>query len=100
MNINECVSRNHTFCVQGGNYRMVPYFCGSAKMCRMPTEEGLKRAQDNVDRFFLVVGVLEKYEQFLKLTQKLIPRFFDGIVDLYDQEKELVNQSGRLGWTL
>ena len=100
MTINECVSRNHTFCVDGGNYRMIPYFCGSAEMCTLPTEDGLKRAQDNVDRFFLVVGVLEKYEQFLNLTQKIIPKFFDGIVELYDKQKELAISGGRLGWRI
>lgn len=93
--INDCVKMNHTFCVAGGNYRMIPYFCGNATFCQTPTEQGLKRAIVNVDKYFLVVGVLEQYELFLKLCQKMMPTYFQGILQLYGDKRDTINYSGK-----
>ena len=36
------------------------------------------RKSANVEQFYAVVGILEEYEEFLKLAQKLAPAFFAG----------------------
>ena len=38
---------------------------------------------ENVRTSYLVVGVLEDYERFLKLAEILLPKFFNGSLPLY-----------------
>ena len=36
------------------------------------------RKSDNVEQFYAVVGILEEYEAFLELAQRVTPAFFAG----------------------
>ena len=89
------MKQNHTFCFSGGNYRMIPYFCGNATICHTPSEQGLNQAIENLNKYFLVVGVLEQFEQFLKLCQKMMPTHFNGILQLYGDKRAAINYSGK-----
>ena len=43
----------------------------------------LNRAKTNVIEKYLVVGLLEEYEDTLRVFERLLPRHFHGVVDLY-----------------
>lgn len=42
------------------------------------TDWRFSRKSANVEQFYAVVGILEEYEEFLMLAQKLAPAFFAG----------------------
>ena len=48
-------------------------------MCfiRFPSRWALERAKKNVEKY-AVVGVLEEYDDFIKVLEKLLPSFFKG----------------------
>jgi dermatan/chondrotin sulfate uronyl 2-O-sulfotransferase UST len=52
----------------------------------MKNEKALKQAKANVDRYFKVVGVLENLNETLAVLEKRIPRYFDGLQDMYFNE--------------
>lgn len=54
---------------------------------REPTEEALEKAKQHLDKY-VVVGVAEDYEDFLKVLEKLLPEFFGGIVDEFKTSTE------------
>ena len=63
------------------------YFCGYADFgaCEAAAQDALDIAVRNVDRHFLVVGLVERFDESLKLLERLLPVVFDGIFDLYRQ---------------
>ena len=59
------------------NYPFQSYFCGQGSSCvSYQSTEGLRRAKYNVERFYKVVGVLERIEDTLKLIEKHLPKVF------------------------
>lgn len=50
---------------------------------RFPSRWALERAKMNVEKY-LVVGILEEYDDFIKVLEKLLPNFFKGA---YNQSK-------------
>ncbi|XP_028415482.1 uronyl 2-sulfotransferase-like [Dendronephthya gigantea] len=78
MTYDECVLKQETECVGNwGIFFIVPFFCGHSKACRTPTVWALEQAKKNVEKY-LVVGILEEYEDFIKVLEKLLPNFFKG----------------------
>ena len=54
----------------------------------------LNRAIENVEKHFPVVGVLEDLDVSLKLMQKVLPQYFQGIWDINGHKKrELSKQT-------
>ncbi|XP_071818563.1 uronyl 2-sulfotransferase-like isoform X2 [Apostichopus japonicus] len=85
---NDCVERDRPECI--GPYvqsLMVNYFCGYGPECQQPTEGALEKAKQNVDKY-VVVGVVEEYEDFLKVLEKLLPDFFGGILKEFKTSTE------------
>ncbi|PIK52066.1 hypothetical protein BSL78_11018, partial [Apostichopus japonicus] len=85
---NDCVERDRPECI--GPYvqsLMVNYFCGYGPECQEPTEGALEKAKQNVDKY-VVVGVVEEYEDFLKVLEKLLPDFFGGILKEFKTSTE------------
>ena len=73
---------------------MIPFFCGNEDFCSHPTERAFDKAVANVRKHFLIVGVLEDYVRFLKLSEILLPVFFRGAVKMYSiKEKALKHHS-------
>ena len=66
-----------------GTFFIVPFFCGHSKECRSRTRWALAQAKKNVEKY-LVVGILEEYDDFIKVLEKLLPNFFQ---DAYKQAK-------------
>lgn len=44
---------------------------------RFPSRWALERAKKNVEKY-AVVGILEEYDDFIKVLEKLLPNFFKG----------------------
>ncbi len=44
----------------------------------------LKKAKQNIEKYYAVVGVLEQLEEFLFTLEGVLPRFFSGALDLYE----------------
>lgn len=50
---------------------------------RSPSRRALLRAIYNVEKNFLVVGILEEFELTLKVLERMLPRYFSGAEKLY-----------------
>ena len=47
------------------------------------SREALERAKENVERYYSVVGILEKWNESLELFEHYVPRYFAGIRKVY-----------------
>ena len=50
---------------------------------RRPTEWALRQAKFNVVSNYLVVGILEEFEDFLLTLENLLPQFFRGALSTW-----------------
>ncbi|XP_062510246.1 uronyl 2-sulfotransferase-like [Corticium candelabrum] len=81
--IDECMERNHHECSSPKRmFYVIPFFCGQEEACREPSSWALEKAKANVRDKYLVVGILEEYEDTLRVLEKLLPIYFKGIVDI------------------
>ena len=65
---------------------MTRYFCGQEPLCKAPDplplamrNEALRRALYNLRHRYAWVGVLERFEDSLRLLRLLLPTFFGGV---------------------
>jgi hypothetical protein len=65
---------------------MTRFFCGQNKVCMVPDpasaeqrQAALDRALHNLRRRYVWVGVLERFEDSLRLLARALPRFFGGM---------------------
>lgn len=92
MTFDECVLSEMKECVDPSKvFYIVPYFCGHEAFCRSPSELALRQAKINVLTSYLVVGVTEELEDFLSVLEKLLPQFFEGVVDIYKTPDDDLN---------
>ena len=49
----------------------------------------LQLAKRNVAEHYTVVGILERYREFLQVLDHYFPKLFKGIVELYDEARKL-----------
>ena len=47
------------------------------------TEVAMRKAKENVERHYAVVGVLEELNKTLTVLEHYVPRFFKGALDVY-----------------
>lgn len=75
----ECVMEGHRECTGNwGEFFIVPFFCGHISKCRSPSRWALEQAKQCVIKNYLVVGLVEEFDDFVKVLEKLLPRFFKG----------------------
>nr|XP_054753124.1 uronyl 2-sulfotransferase-like [Lytechinus pictus] len=79
----ECVLQNKVECYGPRTFYIVPYFCGQDSRCREKTMWAVEEAIRNVKDNYVAVGLLEELEDTLKVFEKLVPEFFDGVLDIY-----------------
>ena len=81
-NFEECVLSDDPECVfKPGSQRDSPiaYFCGQNPRClEHDNRWALNKALENIDKFYPVVLVLERFEESLKAAEKILPNFFNG----------------------
>ncbi|XP_071955019.1 uronyl 2-sulfotransferase-like [Antedon mediterranea] len=79
--INECVLRKKFECSRNKLQYIIPFFCGQSPQCRFQDRTPLEIAKKNVERDFIVVGILDELENTFAVLEKMLPRFFAGAVD-------------------
>jgi len=64
--------------------QLTEFFCGQEDECTgLNTEVALRRAKENVEKHYAVVGVLEELNKTLTVLEHYIPRYFKGAKDVY-----------------
>ena len=91
--LGQCIQNSSIrHCVNNYNmYITIKYFCGKNDKCRHNpnTDYAMNLAITNIDKFYLVVGVIEQFKKTLKVLEYLLPEYFAGAVHVYEeQEKE------------
>ncbi|CAF2536483.1 unnamed protein product [Rotaria sp. Silwood2] len=79
--LDECVvKRSPKECIssQNGIARMLPFFCGLTfpKRCQKENDWALRKAKQNINLFYTVVGIAEEFYKFLYVLEKLLPQYF------------------------
>ena len=85
MSIDECVSKNHTECLNPWS-NLIPYFCGHSNLCMTRNETALHYAKLNVKNKYLAVGLVEDMESSLKLFEHVLPSYFSNSTQFYKSQ--------------
>jgi len=68
----------------GSHMSQIAFFCGMSPECDIfGSEAGLKLAKSNVEKYYSVVGILEKWNESLEVMEHYIPRFFTNVTTAY-----------------
>ena len=82
--INDCIIERQKECASDDILSdTIHFFCGQHPECRHPTVTALQRAKRNVINDYLVVGTMEKFTDLVKVLERLLPKFFDGALNIW-----------------
>ncbi|CAF3096054.1 unnamed protein product [Rotaria sp. Silwood2] len=86
--LNECVvKRSPKECIssQNGIARMLPFFCGLTfpKRCQEENDWALRKAKQNINLFYSVVGIAEEFYKFLYVLGMFFFNFNLNELELY-----------------
>ncbi|XP_066286643.1 uronyl 2-sulfotransferase-like [Branchiostoma lanceolatum] len=89
----ECVLSNDWECDAEGKegFLLTKFFCGHDQICRQPSQMAVERAKENIRRHYAVVGVLEEFSSFLKVLEVVMPQFFRGAQDTWQDLNQQTN---------
>ena len=76
------------------DFFQISYFCGMSKVCDdFGSPEALELAKRNVERYYSVVGVVEKMSESLQVLENYVPAYFRYARKIYKEimNEELVN---------
>jgi len=80
----------------GDHRRQTMFFCGHADDCTgFNTEVAMRKAKENVEKHYAVVGVLEELNKTLTVLEHYVPRFFKGAKDVYWNEVQIFSRINR-----
>ena len=74
---------------------LIPFFCGSSKVCQKRNDEALEIAKQNVRNKYTIVGIMEDFPTTMKALESLIPRFFMGANVLYDKANQALHEHSK-----
>nr|CUU98850.1 hypothetical transcript [Hymenolepis microstoma] len=76
----DCVQTQGEDCNPKLLWVQIPFFCGTASYCRISgNPEALETAKRRLVEDYLLVGVLEFFDEFMELLSNLLPNYLDGI---------------------
>jgi len=76
--------------------QLTEFFCGQEDECTgFNTEIAMRKAKENVERHYAVVGVLEELNKTLTVLEHYVPRFFKGALDVYWKEINVFSKINR-----
>lgn len=76
--------------------QLTEFFCGQEDECTgLNTEVALRRAKENVEKHYAVVGVLEELNKTLTVLEHYIPRYFKGAKDVYWNDVNVLSKINR-----
>ena len=58
---------------------MTRFFCGKHSYCHRGNGRALRKAMNNIKRYYATVGLLENYDVYLQILNKRLPKFFPKI---------------------
>lgn len=71
----------------------VRHFCGHDKICGKNNKNAYKNAVENINKQYILVGIMEDYVSTLKALEILIPDLFAGVTQIYlDQRKGILGK--------
>ncbi|KAK2161445.1 hypothetical protein LSH36_116g00032 [Paralvinella palmiformis] len=76
----DCTERKYNF---AGSLRFI---CGQADICQSGTEESLRLAVNNIERYYLVVGLFEDLPAYVEVLEYLMPHVFFNITNVFADE--------------
>jgi len=80
----------------GDHRRQTMFFCGHTDDCTgFNTEIAMKKAKENVEKHYAVVGLLEDLNKTLTVLEHYVPRFFKGAMDTYYKEIKTFSKINR-----
>jgi len=91
MTLQECIDSGAPTCARN-HWRYMEFFCGSGPECQTATNQAdeeayktrmLEKAKQRVLNDYFVIGVLEQFEDSLRVFEKLLPRYYRGALDVY-----------------
>lgn len=84
MSLDDCIIKNGAErCVEENHENFLQFFCGQDKRCKNRDDWALEKAKSNIAKNYVFVGVLEKFEDSIKVAESILPKYFDGATDLY-----------------
>lgn len=97
-----CVKRGDKECTYNdGDERddfgqLTEFFCGQEDECTgFNTEIAMKKAMENVEKHYAVVGILSELNKTLTVLEHYVPRFFKGALDTYWKEQHMFSKINR-----
>ena len=78
--------------------RYIEFFCGNGPECQTPTtaksaedeaaakSRMVEAAKRRMLNDYFVIGVLEQFEDSLRVLEKLLPRYYRGALDVYQSK--------------
>ena len=105
MSFEECVILRHPECNYYqdfeldsgevvGHISQIVYFCGHLPVCKkFNNEQAFIIAKNNVEKYYSVVGITEEMNNTLKVMENVLPQFFSGILQMYQNDKTKVNEN-------
>lgn len=91
--IDICFLENHECARPYSN--LIPFFCGSSKICQKRGDDALRIAKDNVREKYAIVGIMEDFPQTMKAFETLVPRFFMGAEVLYNRASQALHENSK-----
>lgn len=80
----ECVKKGKIDCSDRKMWMQIPFFCGQKAGCLKPGNLwALEEAKKNLKEKYTLVGVTEHLDDFVNLLEKMFPRIFLGITEMY-----------------
>merc|ERR1712001_587479 len=80
----------------GDHRRQTMFFCGHKEDCTgFNTEIAMKKAMENVEKHYAVVGILEELNKTLTVLEHYVPRFFKGALNTYWNEVHMFSKINR-----
>lgn len=81
--LDDCFANKRHDCRDPFYYELnIRLFCGYDPKCDTDQKYALKRAKENLEKY-LVIGLMEEYEDTVKVMEKLMPSMFGGAVQTY-----------------
>ncbi|KAK2161443.1 hypothetical protein LSH36_116g00030 [Paralvinella palmiformis] len=86
MNIETCIYDKDCLNTKFNFAGALAFICGQDDMCRSGTEESLRLAVHNIERYYLVVGLFEDLPAYVEVLEYLMPHVFFNITNVFADE--------------
>ncbi|XP_039272126.1 uronyl 2-sulfotransferase-like isoform X1 [Styela clava] len=83
MSLDECVKNGAEKCVVENHENFMQFFCGQDVRCKNRDDWALEKAKTNIAKNFVFIGVLEKFEDSIKVAETILPKYFTGATNIF-----------------